>query len=226
MFCKFVNILHKMNIAVIKGDIIASRTLPSQEAWMVPLKTLFNSWGTTPQDWEIVWGDSFQIEFNNPYLVLERAIQIKSLIKTTSRENTGSKSSLVDVRMAIGIGTKDYAGERVLENNGTAFVHAGDKFATLKKENLNLAIKSPWTTFDEDMNLYLRLIGNFMDNWTISSAALMLTILQNQGKTQEEIGNLLGIKQSGVSGRWKRAHIEEIMEVMEMYSKKLKNCQS
>ena len=52
-------------IAVIKGDIIASRTLNNQEQWLQPLKTLLTKWGRTPEEWELVWGDFFQIEISN-----------------------------------------------------------------------------------------------------------------------------------------------------------------
>ncbi len=85
-----------------------------------------------------------------------------------------------------------------------------------------MGIKSPWTDFDEEINLYLKLAGIFMDKWTLSSAELVHAVLQNSTYTQEEMGKLLGIKQSGVSGRWSRANIEEILEVEKRYRKRIK----
>jgi hypothetical protein len=200
-------------IAVIKGDIIASRTLNNQEQWLQPLKTLLTKWGRTPQEWELVWGDFFQLEISSPEEALMRALEIKAVIK-----KTGS----IDVRMSIGIGEKTYVGTRISESNGPAFVNAGERFETLKKEKINLVIQSPWPDMDKEINLYLKLAGTIMDNWSASSAELMEIVLQRPEATQKEIGEMLGIKQNSVSGRWSRAKVSEIMEVEQMFRHKVK----
>ena len=87
---------------------------------------------------------------------------------------------------------------------------------------MNISIKSPWVTFDEEINLYLKLAGTFMDNWSVSSAELIQIVLNNERITQEEIGRKLGIKQNSVSGRWNRANVEEMLAVEEMFRKKIK----
>lgn len=209
-------------IAVIKGDIIASRKLTDQEKWLSPLKNLLATWGKTPEQWELVWGDFFQIEIDQPEEALHKALAIKTLIKKTEPLNERKKISTIDVRISIGIGEKNYSGVKISESNGSAFIHAGERFDALKKEKITMGIKSFWTDFDEEINLYLKLAGTFMDKWTISSAELVDTVLQNSTYTQEEIGKLLNIKQSGVSGRWNRANVEEILEVEKMYRKKIK----
>ena len=86
-----------------------------------------------------------------------------------------------------------------------------------------MGIKTPWQSFDDEMNLYLKLASVFMDKWTVSSAELMHIIFANADITQEDIGKLLGIKQNSVSGRWNRANVNEILAVEEMYRKKIKN---
>lgn len=210
-------------VAVIKGDIIASRKLTDQEKWLSPLKNLLAEWGNTPKNWELVWGDFFQIEISDPEDVLKKVFEIKALIKKIEPIDDRKKISTIDVRMAIGIGEKTYTGERISESNGPAFIHAGDKFDLLKKENVNIGLKSPWQNFDEEINLYLKLAGTFMDKWSVSSAELIEIVLKNPHTTQEEIGKILGIKQSGVSGRWNRANAEEILAVEKMFRKKIKN---
>ncbi|WP_298646441.1 hypothetical protein [uncultured Proteiniphilum sp.] len=209
-------------IGVIKGDIIASRKLTDQDKWLLPLKNLLAQWGKTPEQWELVWGDFFQVEFEDPEEALRKALAIKVLIKKIAPLNERKKISTIDVRIGIGIGEKTYSGVKISESNGSAFIHAGERFDALKKEKITMGIKSPWSLFDEEINLYLKLAGTFMDKWTISSAELIHAVLQNNTYTQEEIGKLLGIKQSGVSGRWNRANVEEIMEVEKMYRKKIK----
>lgn len=208
-------------IAVITGDIIASRQLENQNKWLKPLKKLFDSWGKRPIDWELDRGDFFQIEIKDPKEALKRAFLIKALIKKVAPSFKGKTSSPIDIRIAIGIGTKTYSGVTIKESNGTAFIHAGEKFDTLKKENVNMAVKTTLPGWDEEINLYLKLAGIFMDKWTNSSAELVEIILRDPNLTQEEIGKSLGIQQSAVSRRWNRANVEELLEVEKMFRKKL-----
>ena len=208
-------------IAVVKGDIIASRKLIDQEKWLLPLKNLLDTWGKSPKDWELVWGDFFQIEFPHPEDVLQKIFEIKALIKKIEPLDERKRKGTIDVRMAVGIGTKSYIGERISESNGTAFIYAGEKFDTLKKENVTMGLKSEWQDFDDEINLYLKLAGTFIDKWSVSSAELIEIALKKPTITQEEIGDILGIKQSGVSGRWNRANVDELLAIEKMYRKKI-----
>jgi hypothetical protein len=209
-------------IAIIKGDIIASRKLVNQEIWLNPLKSLLNRWGNTPQQWELVWGDFFQIEVVPVEDALLKALLIKALIKRIEPREENKKISTIDVRMSIGIGEKTYTGQRISQSNGPAFINAGEKFSLLKKEKTNLAIQSPSKSFDEEMNLYIRLASTFMDSWSISSAELIEIVLNQPNITQKEIGARLGIKQNSVSGRWNRAHVDEILAIEKAYRTKIK----
>ena len=86
-----------------------------------------------------------------------------------------------------------------------------------------MGIKTSNSEFDEEINLYLELLSLFADKWSVSSAELIEVVLNKPSKTQAEIGKILGIKQSGVSRRWKRANMDEVLEVEKMYRKKIKN---
>ena len=209
-------------IAVIKGDIIASRKLGNQAMWLKPLKNLLFSWGKNHKNWELHSGDFFQIEIENPEEALIKALEIKALIKKVTTSDITKKTRTLDVRMALGIGEKTYSGKSISENNGPAYIYSSEKFDVLKKENVTISIKTSWKNFDEEMNLYLKLVGTFMDKWTVSSAELVQIILNNPDITQEEIGKQLGIKQNSVSGRWNRANVNEILEVEKMYRNKIK----
>lgn len=210
-------------IAVIKGDIIASRKLVNQAKWLLPLKSLLATWGENPKNWLIHSGDFFQIEIKNPGEALRKAFEIKALIKKVEPLNENKKISTIDVRMAIGVGEKNYAAESIAESNGSAFIYSSEKFELLKKENSTMGIKSPWKSFDDEMNLYLKLAGIFMDKWTVSSAELVQIIFNNPGITQEEIGKKLGIKQNSVSGRWNRANVNEVLELEAIYRNKIRS---
>lgn len=212
-------------IAIITGDIIASRKLVNQEKWLSPLKTLLASWGNNPRDWKLERGDFFQVEITNIEEVLKKALEIKALIKKVTPVDEHKKISTIDVRLAIGIGEKSYTGESISESNGSAFINSGEKFDVLKKENITMGIKTPWQALDEEMNLYLKLAGTFMDRWSVSSAELMQIILNNPNITQEEIGKRLGIKQNSVSGRWNRANVNELLEVEKIFRKRIHTLQ-
>jgi hypothetical protein len=209
-------------IAIITADIINSRKLVNQEIWIAPLKKLLDSYGSTPQKWEIFRGDYFQIEIENPNEALLASLKIKALIKSIVSVEEQKKTTPIDVRMAIGLGTKEYVADRISESNGSAFINSGEKFEKLKKEKTTLAIQSSFSNFDYEMNLYLKLATIQMDAWTANSAALFTTLFEDPEKKQAEIGAVLGIGQNSVSGRFKRAHVDEILELDKMYRYKLK----
>ncbi len=213
-------------IAVIKSDIIASRKILNPERWMNPLKERLEKWGHSPQNWELMWGDFFQLEIDQPEEALKKALMIKALIKSVEAENSSTKKSPIDVRISIGIGEKTYSSNRISESNGPAFINAGEKFEKLRKEKVNLAVQTPWKEIDEEINLILKLAGVFMDEWTVSSAQLITLVFNNPEATQNEIGHMLGIRQNSVSGRWSRSHIEEIKEMEQLFSRKIKKAVS
>src|SRR5690606_28096278 len=109
-------------VAILTGDIADSRKLKNQDEWLVPLKELFSETeGSYPMKWEIYRGDSFQAEISNPEEALMTALRIKAAIKSIKAEK-------LDVRIAIGIGRKEYQGERITESNGEAYINSGEKF--------------------------------------------------------------------------------------------------
>ncbi|PZX55372.1 hypothetical protein LV84_02510 [Algoriphagus ratkowskyi] len=208
-------------IALLTGDIINSRELKNQNLWLIPFKQLLSHWGETPKQWEIFRGDSFQLEISDPKESLLAALQIKALMKSLPYPDQNKRSSPVDVRMAIGIGTKSYDSDRISESNGDAFIRSGEKFEQLKNEMITLAINSPWTEWNDEMNLYLKLAGIQMDSWSISSGELMSEIFSNPDRTQAEIGEVLHINQNSVSKRYKAANGEDILSMEKLFRKKI-----
>ena len=198
--------------SVIIGDIIDSKSSANPDEWLIPLKAIFNEVGTEPKDWEIFRGDSFQIEIKQAEQALLIALKIKAMLISTS---------LLNARMAIGIGTKTYDAPKITEANGDAFIRAGEQFENLKKNNL--AINTPWEDVSEQMNLYLELAMLTMDNWTKNSAEIVLLSLKYPEATQKELAKMLGITQGRVSERQKRAGIDEILKMNARYQKLILN---
>lgn len=197
--------------AVITGDIILSRRVRNT-VWLSALKKTLSLEGKSPGTWQIYRGDSFQVEIKNPALAFLTAIRIKATIKTI--EN-------LDVRMAIGIGKKDFIAPKITESNGQAFIHSGEKLETLKTEKQTLAIKTPWKDFDKEMNVCFHLALIAMDNWTASSAELVKILIEKRNITQTALAKRLKITQSSVSERQKRSSYSEIIELEALFREKV-----
>ncbi len=198
--------------SVITGDIIKSRNIKDQNIWMEQLKYALNTLSSDKSYYEIYRGDSFQYECVDIYDSFINAIYIKSCIKTIKG---------LDVRMSIGIGTKDYKGNTVSESNGEAFVYSGETFETLKKEKVNLKIKTSDFTLNEELNLYYKLALIAMDNWTTNSAEIVKLSIEHPTMIQAELAKLIGISQDAVSKRQKRAYLDEILELDKLYRQKI-----
>lgn len=194
-------------IAVITGDIIGSRKADST-GWLKTLKTKLGKFGTAPKEWDIYRGDEFQLELQQPEKALLCALELKACIKTFNN---------LDVRMAIGLGDKTYQGDRISESNGLAFSNSGNQFDLLKKQKVTLAICSPQKEFDIAINLMVKLALVTMDSWSPVSAELAEIIFANPHLLQEEIAQQLGIKQSAVSQRARRAELDLMVELVQYY---------
>ncbi|MFC3197882.1 hypothetical protein ACFOET_09680 [Parapedobacter deserti] len=192
-------------IAVITGDVVNSRKIADPEIWLSKLKTALNRLGKAPKVWEIIRGDSFQLEIGTANEALREALYIKATIKTIPG---------LDARMAIGIGAKTYEATKISEANGEAFVYSGRLFDQLKKNTL--AVKSPWQDVDRAVNICLELASLTMDRWTPNSAEMIVLSLEHPEKTQSELASMIQISQGRVSERQQRAGYEEIMK-MEAY---------
>lgn len=190
--------------AVITGDIINSRAQKASE-WLPILKKVLNYYGQTPGQWEIYRGDSFQLELA-PQEALKAALYIKASIRQTSN---------LDVRMAIGIGDKTHQAQKITESNGSAFIHSGECFETLKKQTL--AVKSPNPELDESINLLLALALLTINNWSTVTSLVVKTSIENPQKNQKELATLLGKSQSNISETLKRAGFEEVIRLEDKY---------
>lgn len=192
-------------IAVITGDIINSRALP--EEWITVLKSTLEGVFDKKAKWEIFRGDSFQIELKTKEALLN-AVYIKACIKVVKN---------ADVRLSIGIGKNAKTAERVTEANGEAYINSGEAFDMLKANKVNMVIKTPFTRFDADINLNLRLALIAMDSWGQITAEVVKHALENQDVKQDKLAKITGKSQSSVSEALKRAHFAEIMELERKY---------
>jgi hypothetical protein len=203
--------LIKNMTSVITGDIIKSRDI-QPDIWLEALKQALSKIEPDSHYWDIYRGDSFQIEIRDYKKSFISAVYIKACIKTIKG---------LDVRMSIGIGNKTFEGNKVTESNGTAFENSGTMIEFLKKEKMNLKIKTNNNVLDNELNLFFKLALISMDNWTANSAEIVKVHLDYPTKIQQEIAQKVGISQDAVSKRMKRANLVEILELNQMYKSKL-----
>ena len=198
--------------SIITGDLIKSREHLNPEEWINLLKTALSNLTNDKTSWELYRGDSFQIEIKDIQQSFMSAVYLKACIKTIKD---------LDVRLAIGIGNKSYQGKRVTESNGDAFLFSGETLETLKKDKLNLKIKTSNTQLNAELNLYIKLALTFMDSWTVNSAEIVKLSLEKPEALQQELADIIKTTQNAVSKRQKRAHFDEILELDKMYRQKL-----
>lgn len=191
-------------IAVLTGDIKNSTGVDASE-WMPALKSALDTYGTEPKAWEIYRGDSFQLE-TLPNNALDAAISIKASIKQFKN---------LDVRIAIGLGEKQYQAEKITESNGEAFVNSGKCFEGLKKQNLG--IKSSNKTFDEHINLLIELALLTMDNWPPATASTVRYALLNPNKNQKQLAQLLKKSQGNISEELTKAGFDALQKMIRFY---------
>ena len=199
-------------ISIITGDIIKSRSIKNPDIWLSTLKKALMTVEKKQSKWEIYRGDSFQIEVENIKESFKTALYIKACIKTIKG---------LDVRLAIGIGSKNFEGEKITESNGQAFQFSGETLETLKKDKINLKIKTTDSTLNDELNLYFKLALIVMDQWTVNSAEIVKLSIEQPKALQEELGEIIGINQNAISMRQKRAHLNEILEVDLMFRQKI-----
>ncbi|PXY43427.1 SatD family protein [Flavobacterium hydrophilum] len=201
--------------SIITGDIIGSRQQES-EHWIEDLKKILVPFGETPSQWEVYRGDEFQIEVKNPEEALLTVILIKAHLRAIKS----------DARMSIGFGDKIHDAEKISESNGSAFIHSGELFETLKKQKVTLAMRTGNDEIDEKLNLMIQLALTFMDSWLVQSAEFVAVAIENPTLSQEELGQKLGINQAAVSRRQKRAQFDLVMNLDRYFRKQIKQLTS
>lgn len=199
-------------IAILTGDMIASRKQFNTNLWLLPLKSwLALHHGEQGIAWDIYRGDSFQLKLSRPADALKTAIQIKSMLKQTKG---------IDVRIAIGIGNENYTSQKIMESQGSAFIRSGELVDNLKKRKQSMAISTGNENVDYEVNLIIRLLLLTLDHWSPAEASLASLIF---AKTQpiHVYAQTLGISISTTSERKKRAHLQEIIDAEQFIRSKI-----
>ncbi len=196
-------------VAIITGDIVSSRNL-KPAVWLKHLKEGLQMFGTSPLQWELYRGDSFQFKTHVEDALLH-AVLLKTWIKLLKE---------IDVRLSIGIGEQTFEGTKITEGNGSAFELSGEGFDALDKKNLTI------NTHDKLLNDTFRVMTGLalliMDKWTDKSAEIIFLKLKNPELNQTQIAEKLNKKQSTISEALKRGGFDEIDQFINYYNQTMK----
>lgn len=203
-------------IGVITGDIINSRTAKQPSDYLEVLQSLLPKINAHPKSWEIYRGDSFQVEIKDVENAFWYCVYLKSAIKCIKN---------IDVRLAIGLGNKDFEAKSVSKSSGSAFIRSGETLENLKKQKIHLGIDTGKKTLDQELNASFQLTLMAMNHWTTNSAEIIKLSIENPDKSQQELGELIGIKQNTVSERQKRAFLDELKNFNLVFQQKVKQLQ-
>ncbi|NGM63761.1 hypothetical protein [Sphingobacterium sp. SGR-19] len=192
-------------IAVISGDIIKSRS-EDPKVWMPALEEAI---GVYSNKFDIFRGDSFQAE-----LTLQNVLTATFYIKAAMLVYD------LDVRIGIGIGTKEYDAPHIKNSFGSALIYSGEAFEELKKDTI--FFKSAYPTLDAVCNVILPLVAELATRWTPNMAETVKAAFQNEGVNQAELAKILDKKyQSQVSTELQKASYVKIQRALDYCTKEM-----
>lgn len=219
-----------MTQATISADIVSSTALSVEELSLLQSeirrflenlseKSQGKNWG------RLFKGDSVEIFLSNPKEALRVALLLKSLVKKTSVAKTkNDKQELFKrfgIRLAIGIGEMRMADKEHDILDGEAIYYSGrllekstEEKQTIKR-SMFFACKDPLLT--EQMDVILGLLDALLKEATPRQSEILYYKLF--GKNEEEIAEILKIKQSAVNQRSNSAGWKAIESAVNYFEK-------
>lgn len=192
-------------IAILIGRILNSRKVENSEVWFHALKLTLERHGSQFKEWDIYNGDVFQLKIEEPQYALGIAFELKNSLK---------KLGLIDASIAIEIGEFENIHARSKEEIIALFTNSN---SWMNEYGQQIAVKTPWLSFDIGMNLILRLSLIIINGWSVGATQLIHELMTNRHLLQEEVGEKFGIKQSAVSQKLARANFKDIVETVNYF---------
>jgi len=191
-------------IGVISADIIGSQDHKDPETWLQPMQSVLREMGEEGRDWEMYWGDGFQLRFRDASDIIEKFL----LLKSGLRSNEG-----IDARIGLGIAEEDYESDQVKFSQGAAYVNAAYALKDVRKLPCKTAFRSPDKHLNSEINLLIELASIATDNWKTATSQVVHAFLQNTSSTQTQLAELLGIRQPTISAHIARSSIQSILKM-------------
>lgn len=209
--------------AIITADIVDYTALSREDEDKVldAIRSLFSKKNkkrhNIDSNYSIRRGDNIQIELEDPAIALKIALLLKTAIKKINlKDENNDIRPIIDVRIAIGIGSITSKRNSVDESTGDAYTYSGRMLDIMKKEKRMLAFRSQNEDVNAELQTEFRLLEVIMAGWSRYSAEVIYYTLQ--GLTQTEIGKKLNKSQPAIYQRAKIAGWSGIQPLLERFS--------
>lgn len=185
-------------IGVLTGDVVGSQQIKDKQRLsrtlneaLTLLEVHFGACG------ERYRGDSFQVAIPNPSEAMTAAV----LLRATLIQQSPSRQSMWDARIAVGLGTSEIpAAGRFAEADGEAFVLSGKRLDSLSESEDRLAIVSGSASLNEQFALLTRFADDIVSHWSRFSAEVVyLSLLHDE--TQQALAQRLERSQPTINRR-------------------------
>ncbi len=209
-------------VAVLTGDIVNSAGSSKERLWLKRLKQIFKVLEETgllasKQSWDIFQGDSFQLEVKEVQQSMKVALLLRAGLKTMPEFHEKN----MDVRISIGIAAVSYQASTVKESDGPAYQYSGRALPQMAEENIKLHFKSESKDLNDEMLVSIALLEIILSSWTAASAEVVWHLLLKENLSQADLARELNISQPAVNKRIARAHLEEILLLIERFQKRV-----
>ncbi|HET8838423.1 MAG TPA: SatD family protein [Flavobacteriaceae bacterium] len=210
-----------MRAAVLTCDLINSSKLKKKELQLVQdylqeeFRKIQKRFKKRVAHFEMYRGDGFQGIVLDPEDALTVAFWLKSSVKKFFFQNgkiSKASKSIVDFRMAIGIGEIDGIPKSLKQANGEAFIFSGRTLDAMKGRNQKTSLKTNNEYIDDEFNVHFKFFDLLTDKWSLASAEVVYFLLHDLKET--EIAQKLGISQSAVNSRKKASGWEAIAKLL------------
>lgn len=196
--------------AVLTGDIVNSTRLKKvTEKKLLKILTA----ALAKYQFEFYRGDSFQVYVKNPVEALQTALLCRTAAISVSKNET---INLSDVRISIGIGTVTMQVKTLGTAKGEAFILSGRAFDEMTGTDTRLVIATANSLANAGLQIIADYLNAILKVMTGKQAEVIFELLQ--GKTQQQVAELLKKSKSTVhqhvtAGRW--TEIEKLLQQYE-----------
>lgn len=198
---------------VITGDLVDSTNIAAK--WRQTVvnalhKCVAESLPLTPIKLDMYRGDSFQVLVDNPEYVLAIGIALRAKLKA----ETPDKQNLWDARLSVGVGEISFESSNIVTSDGEAFRLSGRSFDHIGKKRLTIA--TPWSDFNNDIELVTRFADDVITSWTAKQAKVVYQSMLFP-KLQKDLAEELGMTRQNFNYHWSSARGQLILDYIEYF---------
>jgi len=198
---------------VITGDLVNSANIAARwrQTIVDALNTCVKNFDSiTPIKIEMYRGDSFQVVVDKAEQTLAVAIALRAML----RASTPNDSEVWDARVSVGIGEISFESNSILTSDGEAFQLSGRALDSMSKKRLS--VTTPWSEFNDAIELNTRFADELVSNWTVKQARVVYHSILFP-KSQKARADELGMTRQNFNHHWNLSKGQLIMDYIDYF---------